>query len=360
MSTAPHLRRRWSAVLALAAGMVLVTAVPALADPARPTHYQASVTGLAGPDGTPLADLPIDVSIIGGDAFVVLEVSPGATVEVPGYQQEPYLRIGADGIVEVNDRSPARWLNDARYGERDVDVPARADPEAPPVWEAVATGGTYAWHDHRVHVMSPALPPQIDPGAGTVQPVWDTNVLLLVDGQPVSAEVTLVWVPGPPASLAWLVVLGAAAAVTALVWWRPVALVPAVLVAALASGVAGVAATWGLPPGSDVEAALTILPGLALLLLGAGVVVGRWRPTVGVALRPAAGLPVAVWGLVQAGALVRPVVPGGLPIGVVRAVAVLGLAVGLAAAVDVGRRLLAPPAGPTPAAMPSEPTPAGR
>jgi hypothetical protein len=355
--------RRPRAVLAAVGLSLLLTAGPVAADPARPTHYQASVTGLTDPGGKTLEDLPIDVSIAGGDAFVVLRVAPGTTVEVPGYQAEPYLRITADGSVEVNERSPARWLNDARYGARDVEPPPQADPDAPPSWEVVAAGGTYAWHDHRVHVMSPALPPQVDPHAGTVQPVWDTSVPLVVDGQPVTVEVTLVWVPGPSAGLAWALVLLAAAAAVGLVLRFPRAVVPLVVVAALAAGVVGVGSAWDLPPGSDVETALTVLPALALVLLASGAVVARRRPAVGGALLRASALPVAVWGLVQAGALVRPVVPGGLPVGGVRAVTVLVLAVAVAVAVDAARRLLAgPPATSDPdvASTPTEPSPTRR
>jgi hypothetical protein len=348
-------RGRILAVVAGTALTLLLAAGPAAADPARPTHYQATVTGLAGPDGAAVGDLPIEVTIAGGDAFVVLRAAPGTTVEVPGYQQEPYLRIAADGTVEVNERSPARWLNDARYGSRDVDVPPQADPEAPPTWEVVASGGTYAWHDHRVHVMSPVLPPQVDPGAGTVQPVWDTNVPLLVDGQPVAVEVSLVWLPGPSPVGAWSFVLLAAGVVAALVLWRPPLLVPLVGLATLATGAVGVATTVDLPPGSDVEPALTVLPGLALLLLGVGMVAARRRPVVGAALLRAAALPVAVWGLVQAGTLVRPVVPGDLPVGVVRAVTVAALAVGVAVAVESARRLLAPPTAPVSADDPTAP-----
>ncbi len=142
----------------LLAGLVLaVGAAPAAADPAGPTNYTSSVTGV-----DPATDA-IDVEVRGGDAFVVLTAAPGTTVEVAGYDGEPFLRIGPDGTVERNEASPARWLNEARYGARDTAVPPEASSDAPPRWEPVADGGTYAWHDHRVHWMSPALPRQRRP-----------------------------------------------------------------------------------------------------------------------------------------------------------------------------------------------------
>ena len=40
----------------------------------------------------------------------------GANVMVPGYEGEPYLRFLKSGRVEVNVNSPARYLNEERYG----------------------------------------------------------------------------------------------------------------------------------------------------------------------------------------------------------------------------------------------------
>jgi hypothetical protein len=64
--------------------------------------------------------------------------------------------------------------------------------------------------------------------------------------------------------------------------------------------------------------------------------VGRWLST-------GAALPLAVWGILLAPALVRPIVPGPAPIGIVRGVTAAALAAGAAALVVAVRRLLAEP-----------------
>ena len=84
---------------------------------------------------------------------------PAPTVMVMGYQDEPYLRFRADGVVLENQRSPTTYLNQSRYG---TTAPSGADPALPPDWLPVGQNGRYAWHDHRAHWMS-----QEPPAAGT-------------------------------------------------------------------------------------------------------------------------------------------------------------------------------------------------
>ena len=67
----------------------------------------------------------------------------------------------ADGTVEVNTNSEAYYLNDDRFG--DVDGARRAlDGEGAPRWKEVAQTGRFEWHDHRMHWMAQATPPQVD------------------------------------------------------------------------------------------------------------------------------------------------------------------------------------------------------
>nr|WP_325231855.1 hypothetical protein [Egicoccus sp.] len=312
----------------LVVGLLLLTAAPAAADPAGPTNYDSTVTAVEP------SDAPVDLAVRGGDAFLVLEVPDGVAVEVPGYDGEPYLRFEADGTVLVNERSPARWLNDARYGELEVDLPAVADADAEPVFVEVAGGGTYAWHDHRIHFMSPALPPQVDAAGGGVQPVTDWEVPLVVDGQDVVVRGELVWTAGPPTFVVALlvalaVVLGAAVAVR---WPRMVAGLVA-LAGVVALGVA-LAANLGLPAGMDAQSVPVVLGGLALGIAVLGALLsrrgdGRDRLR-GDLLAGAAGVPLLVWVVLHLGALTRPILPGPLPTGAVRAAVVLVAAAGLA------------------------------
>jgi hypothetical protein len=327
-------------VLGVATLALLGPAAPAAADPAGPTHYDARVTGTDPAD----PDLPLEAEVLGGDAFLVVRAHPGTTVEVPGYEGEPYVRISPDGTVEVNDRSPSRWINDERY-ETDpaaVDAPADIAVDAPPRWEVVGTDGTYAWHDHRIHWMSPALPGQVDPAAGTVQPVFDWEVPLTVDGEVVLVG-ELVWLPGPgPVVPIGLVLLGVVMA-GLLALRLPVAVAGTIGAAAILTGAVGLTKNLGLPTGADGEPFLVVLPALALAAAAAGSLLARRddSPTRGRLVAAAAGVPLLVWVVIQAGAFTRPVVPGPLPVGVVRAVLVVALTAGVAGLVTAGRTALA-------------------
>ena len=106
----------------------------------------------------------IEVSVVGGDAFLRVVAEPGVDVVVLGYQQEPYLHIHPDGVVEENQRSPATYLNADRYGTGTP--PAGADPTLAPNWEPVGSGGAWAWHDHRAHWMSAEPPAGAEPRRG--------------------------------------------------------------------------------------------------------------------------------------------------------------------------------------------------
>ncbi len=137
----------------------------------------------------------VDVRVVNYDDSLELRNGSSEPVTVLGYRNEPYVRIGADGAVEVNRRSPTLYLNDDRYAEG-VRVPASADPQAPPMWELVDGSGRYAWHDHRIHWMSRTVPPQVkDEGKRTK--VFDWRVPLDVGDRPVKISGTLTWVGKP-------------------------------------------------------------------------------------------------------------------------------------------------------------------
>lgn len=74
---------------------------------------------------------------------------------IRGYEGEPYLRIGPDGVRE-NLNSPATYLNSRRDG--DVALPPNAVPSAEPDWRKVTDDTTFAWYDHRVHPMPEPWP----------------------------------------------------------------------------------------------------------------------------------------------------------------------------------------------------------
>ena len=171
----------------LVAGLTIAVAIAltpsvALADAAGPTDYLSEITAV-----TPASVLDaIELDIVGGDAFVRIRVEPGHEAVVRGYlpDEEPYLRIDASGRVERNIRSYATYYNENRYGNDDI--PDIVDTAAAPEWEQVASGGEYAWHDHRAHWMSEEPLVGLDPGDS----LPEQTIPIVVDG--VEATITVV------------------------------------------------------------------------------------------------------------------------------------------------------------------------
>lgn len=315
--------RRLAVVVLGAVALLAAIAVPADADPAGPTHFRSELTRVVGPsDG-------IEAAVFGGDSFLVLTVAPGREVVVPGYEEgELYLRYAPDGSVYVNTRGLTHYQNQDRYQQ--VDIPPEASPEAPPRWELVANGGTYAWHDHRIHWMSPALPPQVDSGLDRPQEVmpW-LPVPVVVDGQPVALEGTVTWLPGSSPLVPAVLALAAFGLVVAASWRRPVA--AGGLAVAIAGGGAlmlGVGAWIGVPPGADAQPLFVVLPALALAAAAVGAVVARRRRGHGHALVALAGAPLVAWAITQSGALTRPLLPVAAPPALVRLAVALALGAG--------------------------------
>jgi hypothetical protein len=77
-----------------------------------------------------------------------------------GYSGEPYLKILPSGSVELNENSPAYYLNQSFFAAG-VTVPAHATSTATPDWVTVAKTGTFLWHDHRIHLYYPGVPRQV-------------------------------------------------------------------------------------------------------------------------------------------------------------------------------------------------------
>ncbi len=312
------------ATAVVGATVLLLVASPAVADPATPTNFKSTVTAV---DADPDARQAFEIDILGGDAFVVVRARPGTVIAVPGYEAEPYLRFNADGTVEVNERSPARWLNDARYGAADVDVPASASADAPPLWTSVAADGEYAWHDHRIHFMSPRLPPHVDPSARNAQHVFDWELPLVVDGADVRVLGQLAWHPGPrPGTVAAFVV---AAVVGGIALGMRVAgsVAGVVAVAALIAAAASLTMVLGQPPGAEGDVMLVVLPVAAF---ACAMLPWLARSRAARQIGSLAWIPLAVWVVLLAGALARPVVPGPLLPAVLRGALGLGLAAALA------------------------------
>lgn len=109
--------------------------------------------------------------------YLVVAAAEGHSVEIPGYDGEPYLRAGTSGGFEVNVNSPAYWLN------KDTDaagaMPEHASSRAQPEWEPASIERVVAIHHHGIHWMSSESPERDNDDPFKVQ---DWQVPIVVDG----------------------------------------------------------------------------------------------------------------------------------------------------------------------------------
>jgi hypothetical protein len=143
----------------------------------------------------------------------------GQTVTVYGYQGEPYARVLANGTVELNTRSPAYYLNQNFYGN--VTVPASASPTAAPQWTVVDRTGQLEWHDHRIHWMSPSVPPQVKDQAKRTK-IFNWRVPIQVGTRRGAVDGELLWTPESGTTAPVGAIIALVAIVTAsllLVFW---------------------------------------------------------------------------------------------------------------------------------------------
>jgi hypothetical protein len=145
---------------------------------------------------------------------LLLRNDSGRTVTILGYQSEPYARVQANGTVEVNKSSPAYFLNQSFYG--DVTVPAYATPTATPRWSIVDRTGQLEWHDHRIHWMSPVLPPQVKDKAKRTL-IFDWTVPIEVGASRGNVAGQLFWTPESSAAPVAAIVIGGAIVVLGLI-----------------------------------------------------------------------------------------------------------------------------------------------
>jgi hypothetical protein len=319
---------RIASAVAIAA-VLLGLGSPAAADPPRPTNYRSTVTDVAPalPEGA-------RVRIVGGDSLIELAIPAGHTALVHDYPTSadaastvPYLRFDADGTVRRNALAVATPPHDSRYGTP-ADVP---DPDADPRWETVATDGTYAWHDHRIHWMSPTAPRAVDEDGrvdlGGPDGAWE--VPITVDGTPTTITGTLEVEPAP-SILPSLVVFAASLALTLLLGRRGLRRTSLAGVVAATGAVVVSLATWrAVPPGAGASIVPVVVAAIAALASVVGVL-GPDRARLPATAATAATL--VGWGVTRAGVLGHAILPTTLDPWVDRSVtaAAIGVGVGLA------------------------------
>ena len=315
-------RRLGSAVVTVLGGLAIVVigATPALAHvggggPA-PSNWQSPVTSVH-PEMHGVVVRTLD----NGDYVELVNNSP-VTVTVLGYDGEPYLRIGPDG-VEANTRSAATYLN--RTADGRTTPPADAGADTAPAWQHVDDQSRYHWHDHRAHWMLATPPPAVTTAPDRAQQIATWSVDMRYGSEPVTVTGTLSWVPGPSPWPWYGLAVGLALAAAAVGWlpqWRvPAGVAVLVLVAADVIDTLG----GGLSGGSVVNLGVWVAGAWAVVALAR-------RSAVAPLLFGLTGTVVAVIsGLGDVGVLSHSQVPFAGPAWLARlcVVTALGLGVGL-------------------------------
>jgi hypothetical protein len=211
---------RLAATVTVALVVVVLTGTPALAHGSAPdaSNFLSSVVGTVQlVDGEPAGqvDPPPGVTwrVLGADALLQVENTGDDDLVVPGYDGEPFLRVGPQGVFQ-NVRSPATYLNADRNGTGEI--PPEADPRAAPEWRRVTTTPRWQWHDHRIHWMAPTRPPQVQRQPDVAQTVLEWQVPFGLAGQDLAVQGVLRWIP-PGAAWPWLIGAAAVAALPGLV-----------------------------------------------------------------------------------------------------------------------------------------------
>ncbi len=147
----------------------LLVPVTAYGHGAEDEDYRTTILSIE-PEG-----LPVDVSMDDGDE-IRFENQGSEDLVLCGYESdacEPWVRIGPEGVfVDTNSKA---FFSNAEEDEIGG-VPDGAG-EGPAEFERVREAPAfYAYHDHRVHWMGRAVPPNVDESNPDVQKVMDGEV----------------------------------------------------------------------------------------------------------------------------------------------------------------------------------------
>jgi hypothetical protein len=132
----------------------------------------------------------LSVQVLNYDNDLEVENTTGKTVTIDGYSHEPYAQLLGNGTVQVNENSPAYYLNQDR--DATTPVPASATPKAAPRWVTIDKTGRFEWHDHRIHLFTTAIPNQVKNKSKTTK-IFAWTVPIAVGGQTGAIAGTLFW-----------------------------------------------------------------------------------------------------------------------------------------------------------------------
>jgi hypothetical protein len=330
-------------VLAVTVGVIIVlgTASPAAAHAggaAEPTNYRSRLLTI-----TPSRP-GVQARLLDLGQRVRLENHTDTDVIVLGYDNEPYLRVGPDGVFE-NRRSPTLYRNRTAADGSQEEAPASADVSAPPEWHRTSDARSVTWPDDR------AKPPSSEPAEVKAQRdethvVSQWSIPLQHGSTAVTMQGLLVWVPG---STVWpWVVAVAGLAVLVIVagrtpWWgQLLSAATALLVATDAVHAVALASADGRGAGeSFVRLVSNGYLSMAAWVAGVAAIVGLQRRREGGLLAACfCGVVIAVMsGLTDLPSLTRSQLPGDLPVAFVRFSVAVAIGMGTGLVVAAAMRL---------------------
>lgn len=195
--------KRGAAVLIIALGWLIVLAQPASAHTVSgvgATNWSSNITSVS--------PKPAGLSVKLVEDGSRLEVSnTGPEITILGYEGEPYLRVGPQGVYE-NLESPATYLNCSRAG---CAIPGGLNLTGAPNWKKISSGHIARYHDHRTHWMGSIPPPNVAraPNQFHVEASW--TVTMMQGSTPIVVKGNYVWIPGS-SPIPWILVAVALAA----------------------------------------------------------------------------------------------------------------------------------------------------
>ena len=287
----------------------------------------------------------LKVKVVESGSRIEVTNKTGREVLVLGYKDEPYLRIGPDGVFQ-NRLSPATYINKTRQGQEPTEA-ARNAKVGDTDWEKISSEPLARWHDHRIHWMSPNDPPEAraEPGKRhVINAEW--VVPIKAGAETVSVKGDLVWEPGPSALPWYLLIVVLLVAVVLLGrsagWAAGLAAVTGVLVAIDVFHVLGLGLANAGDLGYRLGKAFSGSP-FAVVGWAVGVLAVVWllrRGPDGLPLAALAGLEIAlVGGISDLTALTRSEVPFQFGAGLARLAVAASVGIGFGLAIAAALRL---------------------
>jgi hypothetical protein len=299
----------------------------------KPTNYRSEIAGISGPSD---ALDTLDVRLLDLGRRIELVNRGRVDIVVLGYDGEPWLRVGPEGVFE-NEYSNSAYQERQRPGRVSDPPPDPARAAGPPRWRRTGDGEALRWRDRRTRHDGPA-PDAVQRAPDDrhlVVPRWTVELERGDDRLAIAGRI--VYVP-PPSVLPWALVAAALFLATLLTvrlaGWSHI--ISALLSLLVAVDVVHTFANAAVSGGSLATQAGRVLSGgsfvvLAWLLGAASVDPLRRRTDAGLILAGASALMIAFYGgVTDASALTSSQVPSALSPLLLRAAVVISLGVGFA------------------------------